>query len=575
MQTNTNQMVLAALVLGVLVHPLAAAAGIRAAYGEGAAKTWDEAQSQCQAWGGSLVKAEGALASRLAKIKCTDVLWVGAHEAPKTRGSDRARWRWISDASSVAASVWHDGEPNNYEGVEEECGFVGTYTSWMEDLKVFDGPCDARIPFACEIPGLELDEMVLLSEKSPQTSAATMAQMAVCGPRHHAGLGESLGAMSNEFREQDVVIAVRTSIPLEPGCLFEAGGTGSGTFVGVVQKGSGVALRLTAGEGSVVGSIADDDTAVLTIPLPDPRLPQDGSLHELLMKVDVKAHSITLAVDGAIVASASTLSTASHRITKVLWSGGDEACVGRGCSTIAAGGVFDQWQGKLETDLFLWQASADILSFAGSARNPQLHQQCFFTELCSDGDGDGKGLSSLSEEEAFLIFIWFGAAFLALSLISTVFVVWYCCCHDTKSRKCCPFRKASGPACQGGAFCTPHANLTALSDASDSSPQTMVRIHCPASSTEGVNSMAEGAGRTVGADAAGGGGGWEGEDGAGGDNVKYGKESKERLDTSALDGLRGLAALHVAVGHYCGFSDLHQDLSGGQAKFSEVSALVW
>ena len=120
MQTNTNQMVLAALVLGVLVHPLAAAAGIRAAYGEGAAKTWDEAQSQCQAWGGSLVKAEGALASRLAKIKCTDVLWVGAHEAPKTRGSDRARWRWISDASSVAASVWHDGEPNNYEGVEEE-----------------------------------------------------------------------------------------------------------------------------------------------------------------------------------------------------------------------------------------------------------------------------------------------------------------------------------------------------------------------------------------------------------------------------------------------------------------------
>jgi len=44
-----------------------------------------------------------------------------------------------------------------------------------------------------------------------------MAQMAVCGQSYHAGLGESLGAMSNEFLERDVVIAVRTSIPLEPG----------------------------------------------------------------------------------------------------------------------------------------------------------------------------------------------------------------------------------------------------------------------------------------------------------------------------------------------------------------------
>jgi len=136
---------------------------------------------------------------------------------------------------------------------------------------------------------------VLLSEKSPQTSAATMAQMAVCGQSYH-GLGESLGAMSNEFLERDVVIAVRTSIPLEPGCLFEAGGTGSGTFVGVVQRVPGVALRFTACEGTA-GSIADDDTAALTIQLPHPQLPQDGSLHELLMKVDVKAHSITLAVE--------------------------------------------------------------------------------------------------------------------------------------------------------------------------------------------------------------------------------------------------------------------------------------
>ena len=36
------------------------------------------------------------------------------------------------------------------------------------------------------------------------------------------------------------------------------------------------------------------------------------------------------------------------------------------------------------------------------------------------------------------------------------------------------------------------------------------------------------------------------------------------IDTSALDGLRGVAALHVAVGHYSG-ENFDTDLVGGQA----------
>jgi hypothetical protein len=39
----------------------------------------------------------------------------------------------------------------------------------------------------------------------------------------------------------------------------------------------------------------------------------------------------------------------------------------------------------------------------------------------------------------------------------------------------------------------------------------------------------------------------------------------KRIDTSALTGLRGLAALHVAMGHYFGMSTLRQDLIGGAA----------
>ena len=41
-----------------------------------------------------------------------------------------------------------------------------------------------------------------------------------------------------------------------------------------------------------------------------------------------------------------------------------------------------------------------------------------------------------------------------------------------------------------------------------------------------------------------------------------------RVDTSALTGVRGLAAMHVAVGHMFSFSTLRLDLIGGAASES-------
>ena len=45
-----------------------------------------------------------------------------------------------------------------------------------------------------------------------------------------------------------------------------------------------------------------------------------------------------------------------------------------------------------------------------------------------------------------------------------------------------------------------------------------------------------------------------------------------RVDTSALTGVRGLAAMHVAVGHMFSFSTLRLDLIGGAA--SEFPAVM-
>eukprot|EP01052_Picozoa_sp_SAG31_P047706 SAG31_NODE_9669_length_1243_cov_4.789336_2_plen_78_part_01 len=43
------------------------------------------------------------------------------------------------------------------------------------------------------------------------------------------------------------------------------------------------------------------------------------------------------------------------------------------------------------------------------------------------------------------------------------------------------------------------------------------------------------------------------------------QRNSERVDTAALTGLRGLAALHVALGHYTSMSDLNLNLCGGVA----------
>ena len=102
MFVNSNlALLIAVLVVAVLV-PTVSSAGIRAAYGDGALKTWEGAQLQCKQWGGNLVKAEGKMAERLSKVKCTDVLWVGAHESPKRKGVNKNGWQWVSDASNVS-----------------------------------------------------------------------------------------------------------------------------------------------------------------------------------------------------------------------------------------------------------------------------------------------------------------------------------------------------------------------------------------------------------------------------------------------------------------------------------------
>ena len=168
--------------------------------------------------------------------------------------------------------------------------------------------------------------------------------------------GQSLGRL-DEFREDSVVIRVKTSIPESPGCLFEAGATGAGTFIGLVGSPGSLRFRFTAFEGGTVGDTSDVDTAVIVISLPDHRIPQDGKAHELIMTINVPEHTIQLVVDGILVA------TAKSNAEYWMWSGGDEANVGKG-GAVATGGDPSPWQGEFEGQMHFWRSSAPFNEFS-------------------------------------------------------------------------------------------------------------------------------------------------------------------------------------------------------------------
>ena len=433
---------LAALAMAflLLAHTTTALTGIRAAYGDThGLKTWAESQEQCRAWGGHLLKAQGDdVMQRLAKVMCTDVLWVGT-------SINAEEWKWLSDGTIVSNDVWHEAEPSDYRLVGGECGlgFKGMHTG--KDVQLLDAHCDSTFPFVCEIQGLKEDEVVWLKDDG----AMKQTECSRIHPDVHEDRGSYLGSLSPQLRSSDVIMSVESSIPSQPGCLFESGGPVVGTFIGIVATDAGLSFRLTAG-GRSVGDVSDDDSAAVMIPLPDARFPQDDHTHELVWKISTSDRAIVLAIDGVHIASA----YASNSFPEEGWSGSDEACVGEGCGDIAAGGAPDEWQGKFSTGLSIWKSSENISAYYGAAEIPNAFETCF-SNVCA------KEYEMPTPQAYVNVFLL--CAF--VSAFPAYFVSWYCCRHDMRIGKCCPMRRAPSlataypdnvrPRCfTGGAFCT-------------------------------------------------------------------------------------------------------------------------
>jgi hypothetical protein len=132
----------------------------------------------------------------------------------------------------------------------------------------------------------------------------------------------SLGdlAAAEADRQTTAVFKARVRLPLVPSdaVLWECGGSGRGSWMGV--RGGGTLFRLRAGDGGVALDGSNVDTAVLDIPVSD--LPFDGQLHELIWELQPTAPGrVRLIMDGALVGEATT--TGGAALMSGEWSGGD------------------------------------------------------------------------------------------------------------------------------------------------------------------------------------------------------------------------------------------------------------
>jgi hypothetical protein len=500
---NSNfALLIAVLVVAVLV-PNVSSVGIRAAYGDGALKTWEEAQLQCKQWGGNLVKAEGKMAERLSKVKCTDVMWVGAHEYPKRKGVHKDGWQWVSDASNV--SGWSTGPLVLVKrGDSRQCVFT-------EAAKLKAG----------ETASLELNSIpnVGLGKKylKPQQFEDWLFIESKGVPRSNSTYVRYEDGIFLKLADEDLVLDVSEWKMIE------------GNTVKYVGARPGSSAK-TKEQGGGRDWIVNDDSTISAKHSPGLVLGMEQIEPNNFRGVEEECGTV-----------------GSEPESTDLMDAPCDAKIPFACEIAGLKEDEIAWVDKDDKITKLTQCWPD--------EHSDSRKKCFFNPGCTKFEREKNA------ENARLILTVFLIVYGILTIIATICASFYCCCHNTRTGKCCTCGKCT--CCTGGAFCTSdgdtpeaahvtghEADIDVECTRNSANPCEVAQVdvvygsdsaHC-----DTPNQMVETGPAT--------------------DNPKSKVKVKtHKFDTSALDGLRGFAALHVAISHYIGFSSIGFDLCGGQA----------
>ena len=160
--------------------------------------------------------------------------------------------------------------------------------------------------------------------------------------------GTSLGNLYHYGENVMFVIDATMPSSISNGCLFEAGTSSVGTFLGIVSS----RLRFTSGDGATGGNESDHDTAVMSIPLPNDRVPLDGQVHEIAGFIYADTGTIRLYIDGDLVGQAES-TTGTFESNN--WQSGNAAGFGVYSGSVASGGTQTPWPAGSSGRLRIWE----------------------------------------------------------------------------------------------------------------------------------------------------------------------------------------------------------------------------
>tara|TARA_Y100000389_G_scaffold37286_1_gene31606 strand:+ start:22706 stop:31351 length:8646 start_codon:yes stop_codon:yes gene_type:complete len=161
------------------------------------------------------------------------------------------------------------------------------------------------------------------------------------------------------------IVVVSSSIPTSEGILWEIGGGGAGAVFYVEGSVPTQYLHISAGAGDAFKTSSDDKTAIIRIPLPDSRIPQDGTIVELALIV-TQPGEIKLYIDKVFIDSASCTQFCHATCTGTstyYWHGNDNAKL----NGISGGVVVNNlqstsWQGSISGTLKFYEQIDDEIN---------------------------------------------------------------------------------------------------------------------------------------------------------------------------------------------------------------------
>jgi hypothetical protein len=464
------------------------------------------------------------MAARLSKVKCTDVLWVGAHESPKRKGVNIDGWQWVSDASNVSG-VWSTGSLVLVKkGSPRQCVFT-------EAAKLKAG----------ETASLSLDSIphVGVGEKyiDPKQYEDWLYIETKAVPRSNSTRVRYEDGNFIKLADADLVLDISFA-KMEEGNPVNYVGAKTGSSVKTKERGGGRDW------------IVNDDSTIsakhspwLVLGMEQLELNNAGGLAEeecgavgysAILGLELESTDLFDATCNAMIPFACEI--AGLKEDEIAW---------------------------LEKD-----GNITKLTQCWPDEESDSRKKCFFNPECTQFEREKN-----ARQEAGLIALFFILTAI-FTFIATIFLSIFCCCHNTRTGKCCT---CDCTCCKGGAFCTKdyeapgtahevalseHNSVESLTqedenlakrnseeDVEFSNQSAVIRVeHVSMTDLHTVNGMVETVCDTCEVNAP--------------DTCEV---KAHKFDTSALDGLRGFAALHVAISHYMGFSSIGFDICGGQA----------